>query len=190
MKKILTVLLVLTLSVAGLFAADFILPANNTITLKAKIDAAAPVFDFNGAKSGELDSVTTKIIEYSEDPSANDITADIRLTQTNLARHAGTLNFTVTGNEFTSATAVAVEPASVVKPVATIKEKYLSAADAALVVVANAADNQVSGTLAYSDNKPVKEAKVLDMTFTWAKNEKLPAANDYKATVVISITGA
>lgn len=93
MKKILTVLLVLTLSVAGLFAVTYIETANSTITLTAKIDPATPMFDFNGAKSGELD-IATKTIEYTEDPSAQEITADIRLTQTNPARHTGKLKFT------------------------------------------------------------------------------------------------
>lgn len=185
MKKILTVLLVLTLSVAGLFAATYIETANSTITLKAKIAEATPVFDFNGAKSGELDSVATKTIEYSEYPSAQEITADIRLTQINTARHKGRLKFTVTGNGFTSGTAAT---ATVVNPAATIKTNHFSAADAALVVDATATSNQVTGTLTYSENKPVKEAKVLDMTFSWPANENLPAANDYKATVVISIT--
>ena len=188
MKKILTVLLVLTLSVAGLFAADSFTAINSTITLTASIAKQEPTFDFIGSMNSDLsDSVTadttTDTLTTGKNPADEDIVAYFRLKQNNKSRHDGNLTVTVTGNEFKENTNNSIMSG---KPTIVTNTKMTDTEALSLSGI-SASENIYSVTLNYSNNKPQATIDdVFTLSYKWAQTASLPAGN-YSAVVSINI---
>ncbi len=182
MKKILTVLLVLTLSVAGLFAVDFILPANNTITLNAKVDENNPDFDIAANTSTDF-SGNLKSVDVG-DPAQKDIDVYVKLWQKDLTRYSKTLKLEVTGNEFELKTNAVVKSA---KPSVAVVDGTL-ANDVLKVENGNTAENVYTADLSYKAVSPVDaNTQVLQLHFHWNQDTNLQAG-EYKSTIVVKIT--
>ena len=186
MKKILTVLLVLTLSAAGLFAADPFAGFDSTITLNATVDNQNPDFDITASLVGDFTD-SAKALKVA-DPAENSIDVYVKLWQTNIARYSGTLKLEVTGNEFElkadSSVKSTVKPSVEVVPGTLANGSVLKAEK-----VASTEGNVYKAKLNYQSVSPVNaNTQVLQLHFHWGKDVDLKA-DDYKSTIKVSITG-
>ena len=188
MKKVFTVLALLVVVAASIFAAGTEY-TNSTITLNAKVPTIAPEFKFFGSMSSEFtDAVEGDgVINNVGNPAEEDITAYFKLTQSNLARYKGEFNITFTATAFS----------------ATIDEtKYETAVPHAFLgvipidtdVAAVTIDDTASGsgiykaTLAYKKVNPVvADTDIMGVNFKWTKNVDLPASDGYSATVNVKV---
>lgn len=185
MKKILTVLLVLTLSVAGLFAA---LPFSATINLNAKVSPATPEFEISASKDVAfptgLNTVSAggNLNIEDEKIATKDATIDVyfKLKQTNLARYAGKLDVTVTGAAFASGSNQTDKPS--------VTKEEITGSTAGITAPENSVTDAgvYKGTFDYGKAEPKAEGDVLLLKYRWNAKETLPA-DDYKSTITISI---
>lgn len=182
MKKILTiVLLVLTLSVAGLFAA---LPYSAEILLTATVDKQNPNFDITASLASDLADSAKELAVA--DPAENPIDVYVKLSQTNIARYLGTLHLTVTGNEFESKADSTVK--STVKPsVEVVAGTLVNESVLKAETVTSTEKNVYKANLNYQSVSPVNaNTQVLQLHFHWDKDVNLKA-DDYKSTIEVSI---
>lgn len=186
MKKILTVLLVLTLSVAGLFAAVPFAGFNSTITLNATVDNQKPDFDITASLVSDFND-SAKALKVA-DPAENPIDVYVKLWQTNIARYSGTLKLEVTGNEFELKDNPAVK--STVKPSVVVVEGTLANGSVLKAEeVTSTEKNVYKANLNYQSVSPVNaNTQVLQLHFHWDKDVDLKA-DGYKSTINVSITG-
>ncbi len=186
MKKILTVLLVLTLSVAGLFA---VLPYSATINLNAKVSEATPEFEVSASKLSTFPTddntvATGDNLKIDDEKIAKkDATIDVyfKLKQNNLARYNGKLDVTVTGAAFVSGSNTTTKPS--------VSKEIITGSTAGITAPENtesAESGIYKGTFDYGAAVPKAAGEVLLLKYTWNADENLPAGN-YASTIKIDI---
>ena len=196
MKKILTVLLVLTLSVAGLFA-DFIDSTKNTITLNATVGQTRPQFEISASLNNDFSgSVVGGSSLTGKDPATETNTVYFRLSQSNLSRYEKSdVTVTVEGSSFTTATAGAVTTTSSKVPEVVLKENHFGTGvnDSFEVTPGTPTNNKIVSTLNYKKasafGSSTGSTPLLDLTYTWAPDEKLDATT-YSAKITITISAS
>jgi len=188
MKKVFTVLALLVVVAASVFAAgtEF---TNSTITLNAKVPTIAPEFKFFGSMSSDFTGAVEGdgVINDVGNPAEANITAYFKLTQSNLARYKGNFDITFTATEF-SATVDGVEYKTAV-PGAFLGVTPINTDVAAITIDDTAsASGTYKATLAYKKVNPVvADTYIMGVNFMWTHNVDLPASDGYSATVNVKV---
>lgn len=188
MKKIFTVLALLVVVAASVFAAGSEY-TNSTITLNAKVPTINPSFKFIGSMSSEFSSAVEGdgVLNDVGNPAESDITAYFKLTQSNLTRYKGEFSITFTATAF-SATVDSVDYKTAV-PSAFLGVTPINTDIAAVTVDDTASANGIyKATLNYKKVNPVVEnTDIIGVNFKWTKNVDLPASDGYSATVNVKV---
>lgn len=189
MKKILTVLLVLTLSVVGLFA-DFIDSTKNTITLNATVPPAEPRFEISASTVIGFDNDPNKTVAGGQtlnigvDPSNADVNVYFKLRQNNTARYDKTLTVTVTGEKFEKT----INTVTYKTELPTISTETTTTTGTKVTTTNEdtTTKNIYKIDLAYDDFKRYDANDIIVLKYTWAHNESL-AADTYTSSIKVSI---
>lgn len=192
MKRILTVLALLSFLTASVFASTTP-TTDSTITLNAKVPTIAPTFDFYGSMSSNFANAVKGdgTINDVGNPAEKDITAYFKLTQSNLARYKGSFTITFTASTF-AATVDGVKYETTVPAAFLGGDSTTSPINTDVAAVTTTDNSAANGTytasLEYKKVNPVeKDTYIMGVNFKWTKNEKLPASDDYKATVNVKV---
>ena len=186
MKKILTIAMVMALTVASVFAAETFSTYTSSITLNADVRPVAPVFEIYASTSSDF-ATSAKGTETLTvgNPATDDIKVYFRLAQTNIARYEQIFDVTVKAAKFAGTfNSTAVESANT--PVAA-EDFTLTGHEVVSVTEVTPNSDKYTAKLTYAEKKAVNPIdNVLTMTYTWTKDEALPATT-YKSSISIEI---
>lgn len=191
MKKVLTLLMVMALTVVSVFADDsetFKSPYSSTIYLNTEVKPVAPVFEVFASTSDDF----TSSVKGGEtltvgNPATNDIKVNFRLAQTNITRYKEAFNVSITAAQF-AGEFNSNNVTSTVVPVAAKGSTYSDSNSVVSVTSENVTTNTYTSVLTYAEKKAVNPIEnLLTMNFTWAKDDTLPATT-YKSSISINIS--